>query len=107
MTIEVQKYVRKPFYVVAVKVTEENMEAVATWCNGEIKTSNGIRYVYLKNRPSGRPSRYYNATDGDWILKSDRGFQVYNEPAFDRYFESVNGEDSPGLTPDLISVGTE
>jgi hypothetical protein len=36
--IETQKYVRKPLYVDSVRVTEENFEEVAQWCQGNIET---------------------------------------------------------------------
>jgi hypothetical protein len=36
--IKTQKYVRKPLYVDVVRVTEENFEEVAQWCQGNIET---------------------------------------------------------------------
>jgi hypothetical protein len=38
MTLATTKYVRKPFEVEAVQVTEENLEEVAQWCHGELQT---------------------------------------------------------------------
>ena len=89
MSINATKYVRKPFFVEAVLVTDENMAEVAEWAGGELKTTKaqGIPYIHIRTRVPRRPTKHFNAMDGDWILKSDRGCQVYPEEAFLKYFE--------------------
>jgi hypothetical protein len=100
MSIETKGYSRKPFHVDAVQVTEENMEEVAAWCKGEIRTSKKtirndeneiterkeIPFIKVEvHRPLN--DRQTKAYAGDWVLLSDAGFKVYTQRAFDNAFE--------------------
>lgn len=98
MLIKPKKFMRKPFSVEAVEVTEENMTEVATWCRGQLRKSAG---------PSGRrPQQYIKvnvkralndrqtmAYVGDWVVtatdQSIRGFKVYTPKAFSLTFDEV------------------
>lgn len=90
-----QRYVRKPFFVEAVQVTEENLEQVAEWVPGaHIRTQrvNDVdkRYVKLKiTKPQN--DRQTKAFPGDWVLFSDESgeYKVYTKNAFTRAFEPV------------------
>ena len=90
MTIATQKYLRKPFTVDAVRVTAENIEQVAKWCNGEIKEGkrgpNTEKYVSV---PVAKPlnERQTMAFKGDWVLFSAGSFKVYTNRAFEQSFE--------------------
>lgn len=96
MSVTTAKYVRKPFAVDAVEVTEDNLEAVAQWCGGEVRTSDGRQ---TKNGVTGqqqyikvtvkRPlnDRQTRAYPGDWVLSAGTGFKVYTEKAFSGSFE--------------------
>ena len=91
-TIEVQRYVRRPFAVDAIQVTEENLESVAAWAGADIRTTtvNGEERRYIKVRVK-RPltERQTKAFVGDWILYSDSatGYKVYTKNAFERTFQ--------------------
>lgn len=88
--IALESYRRKPFEVLAVQVTEENMAEVSEWCNGEIlKTGKGTPFIKV---PVVRPSmvRQTRAFAGDWILYSGRGHKVYTVKAFENSFEKVS-----------------
>ena len=100
MTIKTEGYSRKPFHVDAVQVTKENMEEVAAWCAGEIRTSkktirdddNNViekkEFPYIKvdvHRPLN--DRQTKAYENDWVLLSDAGYKVYTERAFEKAFE--------------------
>lgn len=104
--VETQRYVRKPLYVDAVQVTEENFEEVALWCQGDIMNRNGgsiekvdgetsvitinpndqyihVRVVYPKT------IRQTQAYVGDWILYTEQGYKVYTPGAFESSWTKV------------------
>lgn len=86
---KLSKFARKPFYVDAVRVSEDNLEEVAKWCSGEIFTdSMEGRYVKVRvHRPL--TDRQTKAFVGDWVLFAGTGFKVYTPKAFDKSFEKV------------------
>ena len=85
-------FARKPFYVQALRVTEENFEQVAKWVGGaihEVKQGKFIevdvqRFLYERQK---------QAFVGDWILASKVGekdsFKVYTDAAFRKSFDEV------------------
>lgn len=87
-----EKFVRKPFFVDAVKVTEENLDAVAKWCGGVVKTvaASGERKEasYIKvdvQRPLHENQT--KAFPGSWVLASGSNFKVYTNKAFRASFD--------------------
>lgn len=92
MSVQPTKYVRKAFAVEAVEVTRDNVEEVAEWCGGEVKTSPGkggrrqqqFVKVPVKNPLNDRQTRAY---PGDWVLSAGAGFKVYTQKAFSASFE--------------------
>lgn len=88
--MQTQKYARKPFYIDAVQVTEENMAEVAEWCGGTQREANGPEAAHIKIKVH-RPftPRQTKAFVGDWVLKSETGFKIYTPVAFERGFEPV------------------
>ena len=101
-----EKYVRKPLYVDAVQVTDENFMDIARWCFGEIKNKDESpvdyskgpdpenQYVHVRVTNPKNP-RQTKAFVGDWILYTDRGYKVYTTKAFLASFEKV-GYDEEG-----------
>jgi hypothetical protein len=92
--IETEKYIRKPLYVNAIRVTEENFDSVSTWCEGTVeKESGGPREgkQFIKVNVHGVPKsqRQTKAFVGDWLLHTERGFKVYTDNAFRASFDSV------------------
>ena len=86
--LKTHKFARKPFYVDAVRVSEENIERVAQWCNGELLTDEEGPHIKVKvHRPL--TDRQTKAYIGDWILFAGTGFKVYTPKAFDKSFEKV------------------
>lgn len=90
--MEIKKYLRKPFVVDAVQVTEENIEKVAEWCGGQVKerpdrkTHVKLRYVKVPVYRS-MSRRQTEAYIGDWVLQAGKGFKVYIDKAFANTFE--------------------
>src|SRR3954469_10262195 len=102
MTIVTQKYLRKPLYVDAVQVTEENMEEIAAWCQGDVRSNDGSdpevssygKYVHVRVH-NPRSVRQTRAFASDWILYTDRGYKVYSSVAFHASFDPVNNGRKP------------
>lgn len=99
--MQLEKYVRKPFEIEAVQVTEENFEEVASWCKGELQTTDDSApevdrsncFIKVKVfKPMG--DRQTQAYAGDWVLFFNGGFKVYLDASFQRSFEKVDGDNS-------------
>lgn len=106
----IKQYVRKPFAVEGLQVTEENIHQVAEWCNGSVRTGQGrfgrdkelfVRVWVL--RP--QTDRQTMAFVGDWVLYAGTGFKVYTNEAFEKNFE-VPAE-AKETTPKLEFVAAE
>lgn len=84
--LDILEYVRRPFEVQVVQVTEENLQAVADWCQGEVRsTAEGNTFIKVKvYRPAS--SRQTRAFPGDWVLYSGKAYKVYNTEAFNKSF---------------------
>ncbi len=100
MNLQIARYVRKPLYVNAVQVTEENMQAVAKWCKGQ--HIHGVNAQYVKVRVHRATNeRQKQAHVGDWVLKFGTGFKVYEPDAFVKDFNQVQLPARPGIEHDL------
>lgn len=93
--LSLTKFVRKPFYVDAIRVTNENFEEVAQWCEGEImikddesSPNNGKRFIKVKTLHPMTP-RQTEAYVGDYILYASSNFKVYPTKSFEKSFEKV------------------
>lgn len=96
------KFVRKPFAVEAIEVTEQNMRAVSRWCNGQIRNVDAeifggkpedkkVRCIVV---PVKRPlsERQTMAQVGDWVVQQGRGHKVYTPNAFAQSFDRESEE---------------
>lgn len=91
--MEIKQYARKPFVVEGLQVTDENLEAVADWCGGDIRTGyvhgeGDRRYIKVRvhHHISDRQTKAYV---GDWVLRSGNGHKVYTNVAFEKSFEET------------------
>jgi hypothetical protein len=104
MAVQTEKYVRKPLYVDAVRVSEANFEEILGWCHGDIGFIDGrevngpvtevdpkTQYIRIRvhNPQSQRQTR---AFVGDWILYTDKGYKIYTEKAFSENFNLKDSE---------------
>ncbi len=91
--VDTVKYVRRPFYVDVVQVTAENIEAVATWCDGEVRSEANGGAQYIKVRVSNpRTDRQTKAFWNDFVLYAGSGYKVYTPKAFANSFEVASEE---------------
>lgn len=97
MTFKTEKYVRKPLpFVDAVQVNDKNIEDVAIWCQGDIRSgirsphsSKVERYIKVHVHNPLKP-RQTQAYTGDWVLYAGSGFKVFTNKAFLNSFERVD-----------------
>lgn len=89
--METVKCERIPFEVESVQVTEENMSEVAEWCNGEI-----VEATRQFPRPNIKVDvlhpaheRQRRAFVGDHVLRTEKGFKIYNDRAYHECFRPV------------------
>ena len=86
--LEINRYVRRPFYVDSVQVTDANMDEVADWCDGTVITTPKERYIKVKvKRPTNH--RQTTAMVGDWVLVSEYGYKVFSPRNFEMKFSKV------------------
>lgn len=91
MSVKTTKYIRKALYVDAVRVTKENFDELAQWCDGTVGTDPDYgekSYIHVRvvNPKNTRQTR---AFVGDWILYTERGYKVYTNKAFHSAFNEV------------------
>lgn len=102
MSIVTQRYVKKPLYVDAVQVTQQNFAEIAAWCQGQILWASndtevtpeegvdpGKQYVRVRVHNPKNP-RQTKAFIGDWLLYTTRGYKVYTDKAFLGSFDLQN-----------------
>lgn len=101
VAISTTQFVRKPIYVDAVRVTEDNFDEIANWCQGEIKQDEvpgkgtGKKYIRVRahNPINNKQTKAYV---GDWILYTAKGYKVYTNRAFRASFDVTNPEEHAG-----------
>lgn len=87
---------RKTFEVDAVRVTADNIEEVARWCGGTVRSVAGPKpgsgRPYIKVRVL-RPldDKQTMAFIGDWVLHAGTGYKVYGDSAFHKSFVIITG----------------
>ena len=70
----------------AVQVTKDNLYDVAKWCNGDVRRDKeGVRYIKVKVI-NPHDAMLKEADVGCWVLKSERGYKVYTDTAFQNGF---------------------
>jgi hypothetical protein len=114
--LDVVQFVRKSFPVDAVRVTEENLEEVARWCDGELRNAEdadrpvgAVGDQYIKVRVHNPlTERQTKAFVGDWVLYAGKGYKVYTDKAFRKSFDppankQVEAKEPIGMPPTPIA----
>lgn len=118
MGVSTEKYIRKPLYVDAVRVTPDNFNEISAWCQGEIDAdavpgSNTTKKFIKVRVHNPKNPRQTKAFVGDWLLYTERGYKVYTNKAFRTAFDQVTPEAAPlshpetpnpprGVGPDIV-----
>lgn len=96
--ITTTKYVRKPLFVDAVRISGANFDEIATWCQGTIEQEENPekgeikKFIRVRVHNPKNP-RQTKAYVGDWLLYTERGYKVYSSKAFHASFEEVRSDD--------------
>lgn len=109
MAIETEKFIRKPLYVEAVRITSKNFDAIVAWCQGEVMQDDipgrGRSKKYIKvDVQNPKNPRQTKGKVGDWILKTDRGYKIYTDNAFHESFHTP--EEDPRAS-EAVQVETQ
>lgn len=97
-------YESKPRRVDAIQVTEENLDAIAVWCEGYLSAgvsdTRTVRWVDVPT-PQTLFERRQRAYPGDWILKSHANgrYKVVHSSTFKAEFEFVKVSPVDSLDP--------
>lgn len=82
------RFMRIPFFVSGYLVTEDNMEAVAKWCEGHVIRGEKPFVRVPVDRPTNK--RQTEAYPGTWVIvslyKGERSFKVYTEEWLKKQF---------------------
>lgn len=95
--IQFERFVRTPFVVEAVQITEENLEEIAAII-GEVKEKDGVRYIALDRRVVPNVAR---AFVGWTFTRLDDNYRCYSPKVFSQQFISVGNDTS--VTFDISS----
>jgi hypothetical protein len=96
MTLEFTNYVRKPFSVQAIEVTEENIRDVARGLNiGVVKhdEDTGAPYILVDKKKIPNVNRVHA---GYFVTKMGNNVRCYNPQVFPQQFTEI--------TPDIIAA---
>jgi len=111
MPIQSQKYIRKPLYVEAVRVSPHNFEDISRWCQGaieqdEVPGEGTKRYIKVRVHNPKNP-RQTKAFVGDWLLYTERGYKVYTNKAFHGSFDLVPEEETLNQAVETLRASEE
>lgn len=111
--MQIEKYNRRVFQVEAVQVTEENIEEVAQWCRGEVKSTDEPITRFIEGDVAmPLNERQKKAFVGDWVVRRNNTFKFFQDRGFKKTFEYLLTEtekiepDTP-LPIETVHVVTE
>jgi hypothetical protein len=87
--MEFTKFVRKPFIVEAVKITEENIAEVAPYIGALASEDDGTPYISVTDRKKF-PNIYEKIYLGFWLTKMDSNLRCYSDNVFKKQFVSIS-----------------
>lgn len=86
--MEMNEFIRKPFAVQAIQITEENIAEVADFVEGTLSEKHdGSPYILVNRR--GVP-RDYRAYPGLWMTQRGTNIRFYSEKIFEDQFVQNN-----------------
>lgn len=92
--LEYEEATRKPFSVVAVKVTMNNLVEIADWCRGEVSTAvvrllgsdTELSCVQVPGNGTQK-GEYVSAVVGMWVVENRGSFRVYRQDQYSASFD--------------------
>lgn len=98
MSLDFKTFGRRPFYVDAVQVTEQNIEEVAKFVGEMRAKDDGTPYILVDRRVVPNVHRVY---PGWWMTKMGDNVRCYSGRIFDEQFEEVS---SPSSSPNGVVI---
>lgn len=97
--MEFTDFIRIPFTVKAVQITEENLDEICELIGKEVKeTDDGRRFIIVDRRII---QNGHKAHVGGWVTQMDDKLRYYSKGSFKSQF--VPSEESQGITADDIN----
>lgn len=81
--MEFTTFVRKPFEVEAVEITEDNIEEIAPLVGDLMKKDDGSHFIQVNKKKVPNMFRVY---PGDWLTKMDNNIRCYARRVFTEQF---------------------
>lgn len=110
MGVVTEKYVKKPLFVDAVRVTEQNFDELVDWVQtttqAEVIDDGSKKFIKIFVH-SPKNAKQTKAFIGDWLLKTDLGIKIYTNRAFRGSFEPVEVEEFVPATPENIAQAVQ
>lgn len=101
--MEFSQFVRRPFTVEALEITEANMAEVATLI-GEVRTKDGVTFIALDKRIVPSVNRAYV---GWWVTKLGDNYRCYSPKIFRDQFvtqqEALAFHQGVGVTSESVA----
>ena len=105
MTLQIEQFRRKTFDVDAIQVTPDNIQEVAEWCGGDVRTEKqkGRDVKFVKVRVyKALDDEQTKAFPGNFVVYMGSGYKVYKYNAFMRTFERLPIVMVVDTTPDQV-----
>lgn len=95
--MEFTQHVRKPFFVEAIKITNENIAELAEFIGTLEQKPNGkpyiqVGYVKVKGRRVPMVPNVFQVTPGYWMTKMGNNIRCYAGHVFEKEFTEVTPE---------------
>ena len=85
--MDVQFYQAYP--IEAVQINDDNIDAIAAWCAGEVVEKDGKKRIRMTAR-RGSMDRVTHVRPGLWVIRETNGiFRVFTNKSFDKIFTKV------------------
>lgn len=97
------RFMRVPFFATGYRVTADNMDTIAKWCEGHVIRDVSRPFVRVPvNRPTHK--KQTEAYEDTWVIvtihRGERSFKVYTRDLLDKQFFELPDEDAIETIPD-------
>ena len=82
MSLQFGRFIRKPFMVEAIQITEDNIHDIAGLL-GELKEKDGEKWILIDRRIVPNIRKAYK---GWWITRLDDNYRCYSPKVFEKEF---------------------
>lgn len=87
--MDMTTYIRKPFNVEAIQITEENLSEIAVLIGEESALDDGTRFIKINKKIV---PHVFRAWDGWWVTKFGDDYHCYSDKLFKKQFAESTPE---------------